>query len=135
MVTVHYSVPSCLRIENFISCLSYRSEFEELQGSGTVWLPAADGGRACLSAGKSDGDGKRLAAWQSMVSGGSAAILGPTVTNPFDVIKAHPPPPLSSPHTRACEQTPTLPDTKSAVRYSPERGGGESIWLCKNLRE
>mmetsp|Transcript_14801 Transcript_14801/g.44715 ORF Transcript_14801/g.44715 Transcript_14801/m.44715 type:complete len:315 (+) Transcript_14801:85-1029(+) len=37
--------------------------------------------------GKTDGDGKRLAAWQSMVSGGSAAILGPTVTNPFDVIK------------------------------------------------
>lgn len=42
--------------------------------------------RAC-PAGKHDGDGKQLAAWQSMVSGGSAAILGPTMTNPFDVIK------------------------------------------------
>jgi len=38
--------------------------------------------------GKHDGDGKQLAAWQSMVSGFSAACLGPTVTNPFDVIKA-----------------------------------------------
>lgn len=38
-------------------------------------------------AGKHDGDGKQLAAWQSMVSGGAAAILGPTVTNPFDVVK------------------------------------------------
>ena len=40
--------------------------------------------------GKHDGDGKQLAAWQSMVSGFSAACLGPTVTNPFDVIKARP---------------------------------------------
>lgn len=37
--------------------------------------------------GKSEGDTMRLAAWQSMISGGTAAILGPTVTNPFDVIK------------------------------------------------
>ena len=37
---------------------------------------------------KHDGDGKQLAAWQSMVSGFTAACLGPTVTNPFDVIKA-----------------------------------------------
>lgn len=43
---------------------------------------------ACFwRAGKHDGDGKQLAAWQSMVSGGAAAILGPTVTNPFDVVK------------------------------------------------
>lgn len=44
---------------------------------------------ACCSCvtGKHDGDGKQLAAWQSMASGGAAAILGPTVTNPFDVVK------------------------------------------------
>lgn len=47
--------------------------------------------RAVGAAGKADGDGQRLAAWQSMVSGGSAAVLGPTVTNPFDVIKVPPP--------------------------------------------
>ena len=40
--------------------------------------------------GKHDGDGKQLQAWQSMISGFSAAILGPTVTNPFDVIKVRP---------------------------------------------
>jgi Mitochondrial carrier protein len=43
--------------------------------------------RLLWRAGKHDGDGKQLAAWQSMVSGGAAAILGPTVTNPFDVVK------------------------------------------------
>lgn len=37
--------------------------------------------------GKHDGDGKQLQAWQSMASGFSAALLGPTVTNPFDVVK------------------------------------------------
>ena len=36
---------------------------------------------------KHDGDVKQLAAWQSMVSGFTAACLGPIVTNPFDVIK------------------------------------------------
>lgn len=41
-------------------------------------------------AGKLDGDSVQLAAWQSMISGGTAAILGPTVTNPFDVIKVPP---------------------------------------------
>lgn len=43
--------------------------------------------RAGVLWGKHDGDGKQLLAWQSMASGFSAALLGPTVTNPFDVVK------------------------------------------------
>ncbi len=52
--------------------------------------------RAGVLWGKHDGDGKQLAAWQSMVSGFSAACLGPTVTNPFDVIKVRRSPRLQS---------------------------------------
>ena len=37
--------------------------------------------------GKHDGDGKQLTPMQSMLSGGSAAFLGPIATGPFDVIK------------------------------------------------
>lgn len=37
--------------------------------------------------GKHEGDGRQLQAWQSTVSGFAAACLGPTVTNPFDVVK------------------------------------------------
>jgi solute carrier family 25 citrate transporter 1 len=37
--------------------------------------------------GKHEGDGKRLEAWQSTISGFMAACLGPTATNPFDVVK------------------------------------------------
>ena len=37
--------------------------------------------------GKHEGDGRVLLPWQSMVSGFSAAFLGPLVTNPFDVAK------------------------------------------------
>ncbi len=37
--------------------------------------------------GKHEGDGRTLLPWQSTVSGFMAACLGPTVTNPFDVIK------------------------------------------------
>ena len=37
--------------------------------------------------GKHEGDGKQLTPGQSMASGFSAACLGPTVTNPFDVVK------------------------------------------------
>eukprot|EP01023_Acetabularia_acetabulum_P002322 TRINITY_DN10916_c0_g1_i10.p1 TRINITY_DN10916_c0_g1~~TRINITY_DN10916_c0_g1_i10.p1 ORF type:complete len:310 (-),score=42.41 TRINITY_DN10916_c0_g1_i10:847-1776(-) len=36
---------------------------------------------------KHEGDGKQLRPWQSMISGFSAACLGPCVTNPFDVCK------------------------------------------------
>ena len=36
---------------------------------------------------KHDGDGTVLAPWQSMVSGFTAAVLGPTATGPFDVVK------------------------------------------------
>lgn len=34
-----------------------------------------------------EGDGKKIASWQSLVSGLFAACLGPCVSNPFDVIK------------------------------------------------
>lgn len=61
--------------------------------------------RAVGAAGKADGDGQRLAAWQSMVSGGSAAVLGPTVTNPFDVIKVPPPPNSVRAHARTHART------------------------------
>ncbi len=37
--------------------------------------------------GKHDGDGKKLAAWQSMTSGFFAALVGPCATGPFDVAK------------------------------------------------
>lgn len=37
--------------------------------------------------GKEEGDGRVLAPWQSMLSGFSAACLGPVATGPFDVIK------------------------------------------------
>ena len=37
--------------------------------------------------GKEEGDGRVLAPWQSMLSGFSAACLGPIATGPFDVIK------------------------------------------------
>eukprot|EP00879_Flechtneria_rotunda_P020851 GHRR01021952.1.p1 GENE.GHRR01021952.1~~GHRR01021952.1.p1 ORF type:complete len:207 (+),score=62.28 GHRR01021952.1:857-1477(+) len=37
--------------------------------------------------GKTEGDGRQLIAWQSTVSGFMAAMLGPTMTNPFDVVK------------------------------------------------
>ena len=37
--------------------------------------------------GKHEGDGRVLLPWQSMVSGFTAACLGPMVTNPFDVAK------------------------------------------------
>ena len=37
--------------------------------------------------GKHEGDGRTLHPWQSMVSGFSAACLGPVATGPFDVIK------------------------------------------------
>ena len=36
---------------------------------------------------KHEGDGRVLLPWQSMISGFSAACLGPLVTNPFDVAK------------------------------------------------
>ena len=36
---------------------------------------------------KHEGDGQKLSAAQSTVSGFMAAMLGPTVTNPFDVVK------------------------------------------------
>ena len=41
--------------------------------------------------GKEEGDGRTLVPWQSMVSGFSAACLGPIATGPFDVIKVRPP--------------------------------------------
>ena len=37
--------------------------------------------------GKEEGDGLQLQPWQSMLSGFSAALLGPIATGPFDVIK------------------------------------------------
>ena len=37
--------------------------------------------------GKHEGDGTTLQPWQSMVSGFTAACLGPVATGPFDVIK------------------------------------------------
>ena len=37
--------------------------------------------------GKEEGDGRVLQPWQSMLSGFSAACLGPIATGPFDVIK------------------------------------------------
>ena len=37
--------------------------------------------------GKIEGDGRQLAPWQSMLSGFSAACIGPCATGPFDVIK------------------------------------------------
>ncbi len=37
--------------------------------------------------GKEEGDGRVLLPWQSMLSGFSAACLGPIATGPFDVIK------------------------------------------------
>jgi solute carrier family 25 (mitochondrial citrate transporter), member 1 len=37
--------------------------------------------------GKNEGDGKKLTPVQSMVSGFSAACLGPCATGPFDVVK------------------------------------------------
>lgn len=37
--------------------------------------------------GKHEGDGRTLQPWQSMLSGFSAACLGPVATGPFDVIK------------------------------------------------
>ena len=37
--------------------------------------------------GKHEGDGSVLSPHQSMISGFAAACLGPTVTNPMDVIK------------------------------------------------
>jgi solute carrier family 25 citrate transporter 1 len=40
--------------------------------------------------GKHEGDGRTLQPWQSMVSGFSAACLGPVATGPFDVIKVRP---------------------------------------------
>ena len=40
--------------------------------------------------GKEEGDGRVLAPWQSMLSGFSAACLGPVATGPFDVIKVSP---------------------------------------------
>ena len=40
--------------------------------------------------GKEEGDGRVLAPWQSMMSGFSAACLGPVATGPFDVIKVTP---------------------------------------------
>ena len=36
---------------------------------------------------KEEGDGRTLQPWQSMISGFSAACLGPVATGPFDVIK------------------------------------------------
>lgn len=36
---------------------------------------------------KEEGDGRTLQPWQSMLSGFSAACLGPVATGPFDVIK------------------------------------------------
>lgn len=36
---------------------------------------------------KEEGDGRTLLPWQSMISGFSAACLGPVATGPFDVIK------------------------------------------------
>lgn len=54
--------------------------------------------------GKQEGDGQRLDAWKSTVSGGVAAMLGPTMTNPFDVVK-----------TRMMAQAKAPPD---APRYS-----------------
>jgi solute carrier family 25 (mitochondrial citrate transporter), member 1 len=36
---------------------------------------------------KHEGDGRVLAPWQSMMSGFSAAVLGPVATGPFDVVK------------------------------------------------
>ena len=36
---------------------------------------------------KHDNDGKVLLPWQSMISGFTAALLGPTATGPFDVVK------------------------------------------------
>ena len=37
--------------------------------------------------GKEEGDGRVLKPWQSMLSGFSAACLGPVATGPFDVFK------------------------------------------------
>ena len=37
--------------------------------------------------GKIEGDGRQLHPWQSMLSGFSAACIGPCATGPFDVIK------------------------------------------------
>jgi len=37
---------------------------------------------------KIEGDGRQLAPWQSMMSGFSAACIGPFATGPFDVVKA-----------------------------------------------
>lgn len=37
--------------------------------------------------GKTDGDGKRLLPWQSMISGFTAGCIGPVATGPFDVVK------------------------------------------------
>ena len=37
--------------------------------------------------GKIEGDGRQLHPWQSMLSGFSAACIGPCATGPFDVVK------------------------------------------------
>ncbi len=60
--------------------------------------------------GKEEGDGRVLAPWQSMMSGFSAACLGPVATGPFDVIKVTP----------FCPDCPSLfPHT--LMRYSSQR--------------
>ena len=53
--------------------------------------------------GKHEGDGTTLQPWQSMVSGFSAACLGPVATGPFDVIK------VLEPVTSLCHALCSLP--------------------------
>ena len=74
--------------------------------------------------GKEEGDGRTLAPWQSMVSGFSAACLGPVATGPFDVIKVQRPflPGVRSSGTGGCSR----PCSRLALLYTPCQTGSST---------
>lgn len=66
--------------------------------------------------GKHDGDGTRLHPVQSMISGGFAAILGPVMTGPFDVVK-----------TRLMVRPAAELDTSLTLLQAQDRSPGETL--------